>query len=380
MILPNRQLRNATIAICVSVAYAGLFMSSAFGSDVALRAKAANVISLQLQTRREISDFGLKVSLDGETYHNCSVGLPRAWRLFYSISQTEREVTITVPVVGGFSGGLEEFLFREPGKYWFRWTVKYKDGSEASVFDQEVDVFESTASDMAFIERLADPKVCRLVYGPNWFEQHTSTEAEHYADPEPRAVKVIGRLLYATRDKTPASAMGTAGPQGDMVKAAQILLDLANEIPDSSFAPYAAYYAGCCFTSTGLYAVDEQGQKEASEGRFEDETAHRRRLYALHKADPLSAKGKEAFLFAAERGDEYLKARALYQSARLTLSRGEMEEADELISRAELAAPGSGTVGDLVQKLRSNFDRNRAKFERAASPEENAPKSGAGKP
>ena len=156
--------------------------------------------------------------------------------------------------------------------------------------------------------------------------------------------------------------------------AGHALLELAKESPDSSYAPYAAYYAGCCFTTTSRIAVNAQGQKEASEGRFENDTTHRRRLYALHKADPRSAKGKEAFLFAAERGDEYLKSRALYQSARLTLSRGELEEADELISRAELAAPGSGTVGDLIQKLRSNFDAKRAEFERAAAPEEKAPK------
>jgi len=338
----------------------------------ALRAKAANVISLQLQTRREISDFGLKISLDGETYHNCSVGLPRAWQLFYLISQTTRDVTITVPVVGGFSGGVEEFLFIEPGEYWFRWRVKYENGVEPTVVEQKVVVSESSDADLAFIKRLADPRVCRLVYGPDWFDRHTATQAEHYADPEPRAVKVIGRLLYATRDKTPAGAMGTAGPQGDMVDLGHALLEIAKEIPESSYAPYAAYYAGCCFASTSMYAVDEQGQKEASEGRFKDETARRRRLYALHKADPLSAKGKEAFLFAAERADAYLKARALYQSARLTLSRGELEEADRLLSRAEVEAPGSGTVGDLIHKLRSNFDAKRAEFERAAAPQEKA--------
>lgn len=372
MILRKRQMQNATIGLLISTAPIAFFASSAFGSDVVLRAKAANVIRVHLQTRSAISDFDLEVSFDGETYHNCSVGLPRAWQLFSTINQTARELTITVPVVGGFSGGLEEFLFIEPGKYWFRWTVKYKDGSEASAIDQEFNVFESTASDLAFIEGLADPKICRLMLGQKWYDQFMDPNREYYSDPEQRAVKVIGRLLYATRDKTPESAMGTAGPQGDMVNTAQVLVDLAKEIPDSSFAPYAAYYAGCCFTSTSMYAVDEQGQKEASEGRFENETAHRRRLYALHKADTLSAKGKEAFLFAAERGDEYLKARALYQAARLSLSRGELEDVSELLTRAELAAPGSGTVGDLVQKLRSNFDRNRAKFERAVA-EKKAP-------
>ncbi|MCH8148377.1 MAG: hypothetical protein IH987_10345 [Planctomycetes bacterium] len=372
MIEPGKQPQNATFGFFISFVAIGPFVSSAIGSDVVLRAKAANVISLQLQTRSEVSDFDLDVSLDGETYRNCTVGLPRAWQLFFTINQTARNVTITVPVVGAFGGSAGRFLFREPGHYRFRWTVNYKDGSERGVIEQEVVVLASSDADLAFIEGLADPALCRLILGQRWYDEFMDPNVQHYSELEPRAVKVIGRLLYATRGKTPESAMGTASPQGDMVNTAKALLDLANEIPDSSFAPYAAYYAGCCFASTSGYAVDKQGQKEASEGRFEDETAHRRRLYVLHKADPRSAKGKEAFLFAAERADEYLKPRAIYQAARHTLSRGELEEADELICRAELAAPGSGTVGDLVQKLRSNFDRNRAKFERAVA-EKKAP-------
>jgi|GEM_PF-1828042 len=374
MILPNTDLRNAIFGFCVAFAGTGFCVSSAFASDDALRVKGANVISLQVQTHHQISDFDLQVSFDGETYYACSVGLPRAWQLFFSIAQTARAATISVPVVAGFSSGVEEFALNEPGRHWFRWTVRYKDGAEPSVIDQEVEVLESSEADLAFIERLADPQFCRLMLGEKWYDQFIDPKRDYYSEPERRAVKVIGRLLYATRDKLAEGAMGTAGPQGDMEASGHALLELAKEFPDSSYAPYAAYYAGCCLTTTSKMSVREQAQKEVSEGRNEDVTERRRRKYAWLKDDPSSAKGKEAFLFAAERGDAYLMPRALYQAARHCKYRGELEETDALLTRAEVAVPGSGTVADWVKESRAVFNRNRPELERATAAEEKGSK------
>lgn len=347
-----------------------LFVSSALGSDESLRAKAANVIRLHLQTHRELSDFDLEVSLDGETYRNCSVGLPRAWQLFYSISQTAREATITVPIVGGFSGGLEQFLFIEPGQYWFRWTVKYKDGAEASVFDQEVNVLASTASDMAFIERLADPKMCRLILGQKWYDQFIDPNREYYSELERRAVKVIGRLLYATRGKACEDAVRIAGPQGDRRATADALLGLARDIPDSSYAPYAVYYAGCCYAATGYRNALNTVREERVDGKLSSRAAETRRRFALMEKDGDCDKAIEALKIAAQRGDDYLKPKALHQMAFLRGLGGAFDEAEHLLTQAEQVVPGEGGVEKLANHLRKSLRREEERVSTSEEPGE----------
>ena len=347
-----------------------LFSSSAFGSDVVLRAKSANVIRLHLQTRREVADFNLEVSLNGETYHNCSVGLPRAWQLFFSISQTARDATIVVPVVGGFSGGVERFLFREPGRKWFRWTVIYLDESEPSLIEQEVVVLESSDADIAFIEGLADPALCRLILGQRWYDEFMDPNLHRYTEIEPRAVKVIGRLLYATRGKTCEDAVRIAGPQGDRRDTANALLGLARDIPDSSYAPYAAYYAGCCYGATGYRKALNTVRKERADGKLSSRAAESRRRFTLMEKDDDCDTAIQALKIAAQRGDDYLKPKALHQIAFLRGLGGAFDEAEDLLRRAEQVVPGEGGVEQLANRLRKSLRKEEERVSTTGQPGE----------
>lgn len=355
MIRPNKQLQSATIRFFITCAAVGLSASCAFGSDAALRAKSANVIRLHLQTHRELSDFDLEVSLDGETYRNCSVGLPRAWQLFYSISQTAREATIVVPVVGAFAGPAGRFLFREPGQYSFRWRVKYEDGSEPSIIEQEVVVLASSDADLAFIERLADPKLCRLILGQRWYDEFMDPRVQHYPEVETRAVKVIGRLLYATRGKACEDAVRIAGPQGDRLATAEALLALARDIPDSSYAPYAAYYAGCCYGATGYRNALNTVREERVDGKLSSRAAESRRRFTLMEKDSDCDTAIQALKIAAQRGDDYLKPKALHQIAFLRGLGGAFDEAEHLLTQAEQVVPGEGGVEQLANRLRKSL-------------------------
>lgn len=332
--------------------------------DTVLVAKGFNVITVRVSTMHDISHFDLDVSFDGQTFRNCGVGLPRPERLFYTISRTGPNVTISVPVVGVLSGGVERFLFREPGQNWFRWKIEYQDGSNPSTIEQAVIVHDSRGADQAFVQRLADVPLCKLMFGDNWFDQFTETEANHYADPEVRAVKVIGNLLEATRDRTPGYAQGVVASKGDLKKAADVLWQLARDIPDSSYAPYAAYYAACCYAMLAGGRMDEAMRANLKVG--ESYTAAAARLGpGILVADPDAARAKEALTFAVERADIYLKPRALHHLAGYHSGIGDLKRSEVLLDSAEAAAPGDGEIKAWCDKSREQIARARAAVEQS---------------
>jgi Tfp pilus assembly protein PilF len=75
----------------------------------------------------------------------------------------------------------------------------------------------------------------------------------------------------------------------------------------------------------------------------------------LLKADDRLAKGSEALQFAADHGDAYLRARALYHLGFLRACAGQFDEADELLMRAVQLGGERGTIGDMVGKFRSEL-------------------------
>jgi len=208
-------------------------------------AKGVVLLQMTFPSRDELWNVRMDASRDGVDFYEAGIGLPRAYRLFKSISNDGRNTTVLVPAIAWFH--TKRFFFDEPGNYWFRWGVTFRDQDKSRtildqrdpdirgvVVDQLVEVGEPLDADLRFIAGLADPALCRLMFGDGWFDQFTDTESERYANPDARAVKVIGWLLHATREDWIGDIMREAGPRGDIRKAADILFGVAKEFPESS--------------------------------------------------------------------------------------------------------------------------------------------------
>ena len=157
--------------------------------------------------------------------------------------------------------------------------------------------------------------------------------------------------------------MREAGPRGDIHKAAEMLLTLAKEIPKSSYAPYAAYYAGCCYASIASNRITESiraGKRDRES--FRD--AQTRLLIPLVKRDADATTAAEAFELASDNGDDYLKPRALYQQSLFSASVGAFDDAEKLLTEALQVAPGEGTIQEWTDKARKGADRLRAELEK----------------
>lgn len=316
------------------------------------RAHAKGLILLRatIPVHGELGDLQLRYSRDGDEFEEAGIGLPRPWRYFSSASSNEEETTVLVPMVARFQIG--EFRFDEPGTYYLRWSVGIKDVKGFN-FDQVLEIQPPHAADLDFIEGLGEPALMRAMFGFDVFERQTGTAVEYYADPGVRALEVIGRLLYATRARDP---LNVERPKGDAHQTADTLLKLAKGIPKSSYAPYAAYYAGCCYAATGLARNIEKIRSARIPGEPKDRVVEANQRAALVRKDPDCAKALDAFAFAARRADDYLKPLALYQQAFLQVFRGAFDEAERLMTQAEAVVPGTGTIESWIADVRSELE------------------------
>lgn len=338
------------------------------GVDGDAHAMGVVLLRVTFPSRGEVWSVRLGTSRDGKEFREAGIGLPRAYQLFRSISYHEGTTTVLVPAIAWFRTG--RFFFDEPGRYWFRWGIAFRDQDkprtvrdqrdfdiEAVVVDQVVEVGVPTRADLDFISGLADEDLARYIFGADFFERQTGDAIQHIADPEVRAVGVIGRLLYATRGRSPETAIGLAGPKGDVGKAADSLITLAKEIPDSSYAPYAAYYAGCCYAAIGTNTVIETIRARRVRGQRKDRAAEAELRYSLAEKHRDFAKARAAFAVAAERGDAYLKPRALYQQGFLRIFAGALDQGEKLLDRALEAGGEEGTIRTMVDELRGQMAR-----------------------
>lgn len=299
----------------------------------------------------EVAHVGLQYSRDGDEFQEAGIGLPRPWRLFSLASSNEEETAVLVPAVARFQIG--EFRFGEAGTHYLRWSVGIK-GVKGFNFEQVLELEPARAADLDFIAGLGDPDLARAMFGADFFERQTGNAVEHYADPEVRAVKVIGRLLAVTRENNSGQAIAWYGPRGDVRKAAEMLLALAKRIPESSYAPYAAYYAGCCFASMASERITEAIRTGKRDGETFRDT-HTRLSIPLVKRNVDATTSTEAFRLASEYGDDYLKPRALYHLASSRAAAGEFKEANALLSEAEQTVPGEGSITKWTKDLRAKI-------------------------
>ena len=314
-------------------------------------AKGIAVLRLLFPSKGDVSGVSLFLSVDGETYEDSQAGLLRGSPLFTSTSDDGRTTTIAVSLVGRFPYGTYSFLFNEPGRYYLRWGVGLEDKDVGGFkIYQTIDVGRATQADLGCLSRVSDPEFLRHLFGKDALEGSPNEEFRKWVkSPDGadfRSLLVIAELLEATRANEPGDVVGPRGGLENALKWADALLALAKEFPDSSYAPYAAYYAGCCY-------VGALGQ--------ENKEKHKEMVSLAGKESAYYGKAKEALSFAVERADAYLKPRVLYHQAFLHLFGAEFDRVDESLDEALEAGGREGTIQKIVDKLRSDMHRTREK-------------------
>ena len=305
-------------------------------------AKGVVLLRVTFPTSGEVTSVSLRMSRNREEFASVHTGVSRNSRCLYDVSYDGETTTVAAPVVGNFANDDAYFLFKEPGTYSLRWGIGLGDG-EVRGFKvyQEIKVERAQPADLAFISRVSAPEFFRRLVGEDVVARLTGQARDVVADPnrsEFRWSIVIRRLLEATQQREPLE--GAHESEEAFLRWASTMFDLAREFSESSYAPYAAFYAGGGYVGylCEVLYKEEVGSK------------------ALRQHE-LFNRAEEALRLAVEHGDSYLRPRAIYQQARLRAIVGDWEEAEDLLTKVDQVGNEGGTMATFTEELRKDIVR-----------------------
>ena len=298
----------------------------------AATAKGIVVLRASFASRGELHSFALEISLDGQTFVDAEVGALRGLRLsdrmVKGAANGAQETVLMVPVVGRLGLGAEKFLFPEPGAYKLRWDIAFRDGEVGDLkINQSLYVKPATKPDLEFIARIGDRRFWKEVLGVDPPEGGTT---------ELLALGVIAAALQYAEDDP-----GEEGSLRGELKWADAWFALAQELPDSSYAPYAGYAGGRIYR--GHLGRDLDLAREQITPRAREHTMYR--------------KAEKALTFAVEHGDAFLRPRALCSLAYLRVCSASWDEAEKYLAQAEEGAGGQGNVLRVINEMRRDVGR-----------------------
>jgi hypothetical protein len=222
---------------------------------------------------------------------------------------------------------------------------------------------DARQADLNFLSRLSDPTVVRRLVGDDEFERVTNLQQEGNTDTSPNdywSLTILREVLEITRTRDVTDLFRTRGSVDTTRSWADALFDLVKAFPDTTYASYAAHYAGCSYAALCYGRTQEVVRGERIPGQKKERKAEAERVVALTKEDQDCSRALEAFALAVEAADEYLKPRVLFQQALMLMSRGELDEGKRLLKAAEGLATGDNTILEWTGKIREQLDRQAA--------------------
>jgi len=333
-------------------------------------AKGVVLLRAELPSLKCPSDWSIQVAMDDGNFVDPGFGLHRGKRLLTLMEDQHGCVVNEVAFTAAGDLGPMAFVFASPGTYQLRWLIGSVESHSADfIIDQQIRVYAPRQGDLTFLRRVGNPAFLRHLFGDDFFERKGEGKRKELLSPagaDARALFVVAELLEATRARDPGEVVRPRKSIENALKWADALLPLAQEFPESSYAPYAAYYAGCCYFAAGGDVLE----KTMKERRIQDSSLTPQKLQEL-AAEPEAAshqsKAEEAFALAINRADAYLKPRAIYMRAGLVGMRGEWDEMERLLDRASAEAPGEGTIQRLVDRARRGLAKAKQRKEQENS-------------
>lgn len=302
-------------------------------------AKGIVVLRASFPSRGEVRSFGLEISQDGETFVNAKAGPTRGLRFSHRMvlgSHNTDQTVLVVTIVGRFDFTPEGFLFEREGIYDLRWDIAFKDRDGGVLkIEQTVEVGAPTEADLQFLTRAGDRDFLADVLGVNPPEGGTT---------DLLALGLIAELLELAQDDP-----GEEGSLQGKLSWADAMINLAREFPESSYAPYAAFFAGRIYH--GHLAKELSPQQ----------------ITPAAKEQNFYKKSDAALRFAVDHGDPFLKPRALCSLAYLRACATLWDDAETLLAQSVEAAHGQGVVERTAGKMRHDIrqlrDRQRKQRE-----------------
>lgn len=354
----------------IAISFFGVAIGLATGNPSfagILSAKALNVVTMSIaldDSSDRIVNIELQVTFDeGATFATLGLGKPRPLNLFHSIQYGSRQANISVAFAGDLQNTSGEFFPDVPGEYWFRWRLWMNDINTAPLeLDQKVKFAPVAISDSLFLDRLGTEKMMRELFGDTYFDRLNEDSRARWMGPknhDMRALRVIGELLEATREYELGhfSFASVVKTREDAARWADGLWALVQEIPDSTYAPYAAYFVGQChYTAAMADAITTVRARRIPEKKKDNVNEHFQ-LVELLEEDKRFSQGKEALQFACEHGDAYLKPLALYHFGAFRIAGGQSEKGEALLREALALTGPEGTLAEKVTKALGELER-----------------------
>lgn len=326
-----------------------------------IHAKGVAILSTAFSVEPGRCHVSLDWSLDGATFEPTYVGTPRRYQLVQSQREEgDRRHVLVVAALRFQSDGVEDvFLFPQAGVYDLRWTITHEgQGRHEQVVQQRVSVAKPLPADERMLGHLGDAEVFRVLAPMGKTVLDDEERFREMIKPEwmlYRVRVVFEELVRCIRDYGFDAVTSRRHFPDDVRVWGEKLLELAMEEPDSTYTPYVAYYAGCCYARLALGKSLDVVRNERAAGVQQDKAERAARIAALVKADSDTERASKAFDLAARRADEYMKPRILYQQGHLAKVKGNVSEARRLLSAAEAAAPGDTTIARWSAKLRKQL-------------------------
>jgi len=338
-----------------------------FEGERTVQAKSIASLHRTFSGITKVAHLGLGVTDDPEKLGDPMAQIIHTQNAYFAVSSDSNESVISALAIARSEYGKVGWLFWEPGEHYLRWGLSSGSGEPYHLKTVErVIVLPPSQPDLTFLSRVSAPVLLRRLFGRDNSEYRAEERLAWVLSPEntdERALIVIAELLQATQQREPGFAVRRRETEEEMRIWGEQMLELAKELPESSYAPYAAYYAGCCYMGASANRRKEATLAEMRE--VEDKSldnvraASARALVRLAHTDEDVGRALEAFELATERADDYLKPKALYQVGACRTIKGDFGGAGKAADLADAAFDGEGEIKAWTQGLRKQIDEFR---------------------
>lgn len=311
--------------------------------------RAASIAELRFPLPPNAVVRGVRVATHGNGSEIKSIDLvPRGGTPLFANLLVDEKPVLVVPMVAVFDWESSEFVFPVPAEYEFTVFVELEAGGRAS-FQSVVVAGDRDANDRGFLEALADVASFRELVGQDLLEELPSSVSDKLLDPADytaRSTLLVGEILKGVGYAEPGTIVRDRGTMEDALRWADRLSTLAEKWRESSYAPYASYYAGCCYL-TALMVANKSATGEVSA--------------ASSAANPLAGKARSCFEFAAAGDSFFLKSRARYMTAFLCGVTADWSKALEEIQHLSTEASMDPELRRRTAELADSLQREQQK-------------------
>lgn len=311
-------------------------------------AHAKGVVALRASfgSRVRIADVSLEMSVNGEDYVTVSTDLRGALPRFVSngAQRTDVDLLIDQDLKSPCPGP----AFHSPGRYYLRWHIRFDEQPTAIEVDQIVDVGSVTDADACFLERAGDQEMLISLLGRDPFAAFGPEVREAVRRPENadcRAFPLIAMLKESMGDD-PRTLAKTFPRELERRLWADTIYELLEACPQSSYAPYAACFAGTFYVAE----VEEANRRE-----------HQSRVAPQAKDTADYRRARRALTIAT--ANPYLAGNAYYKLALLSCFAADWSEMDAALASAETRALNDEDRRDF-DELRQSLRTVRETYER----------------